>query len=116
MTTYGGNTRWRGGKASCKNARSTENRTCPQYATRGAPATPRRNRCTKSLCRFWVRGHRSEIMFGVLVVVLCPDCVADQGLGTGERQIALIVSLRISRPVRLGAAGARCPPLGVGGA
>jgi len=28
------------------------------------------------LCRFWVRGHRSEIMFGVLVVVLCPDRVA----------------------------------------
>jgi|SRR5271166_6592611 len=29
------------------------------------------------LCRFWVQGHRSEIMFGVLVVVLCPDRVAD---------------------------------------
>jgi hypothetical protein len=30
-------------------------------------------------------------MFGVLVVVLCPDPVADLGLGTGERQIPLIV-------------------------
>src|SRR5580704_15654775 len=43
------------------------------------------------LCRFWVRGQGPEIMFGVLVVVLCPDPVADLGLGTGERQIPLIV-------------------------
>jgi hypothetical protein len=28
------------------------------------------------LCRPSVRGHRPEIMFGVLVVVFCPDCVS----------------------------------------
>jgi hypothetical protein len=28
------------------------------------------------LCRSSVRGHRPEIMFGVLVVVFCPDCVS----------------------------------------
>ena len=33
-------------------------------------------------------------MFGVLIVVLCPDQVADLGFGAGERQIPLIVSLR----------------------
>jgi hypothetical protein len=42
-------------------------------------------------------------MLGVLVVVLCPDRVADYGLGTGERQIPLIVSLRVLRALRLGA-------------
>ena len=28
------------------------------------------------LCRCWVRRHRSEIMFGVLVVILRPDKIA----------------------------------------
>ena len=36
-------------------------------------------------------------MFGVLVVVFCPDCVAALGFSLGERQIPLIVSLRIVR-------------------
>jgi hypothetical protein len=31
-------------------------------------------------------------MLGVLVVVLCPDGVADLGFSTGERQIPLILS------------------------
>jgi hypothetical protein len=33
-------------------------------------------------------------MFGVLVVALCPDRVAELGFGTGERQIPLIASFR----------------------
>ena len=36
-------------------------------------------------------------MFGVLIVVLCPDRVADLGFGAGERQIPVIVSLRVLR-------------------
>ena len=42
-------------------------------------------------------------MFGVLVVVLCPDRIADLGFSTGERQIPLIVSLGVLRALRLGA-------------
>jgi hypothetical protein len=34
-------------------------------------------------------------MFGVLVVILCSDCVADLSFGAGERQIPLIVFLRV---------------------
>jgi len=36
-------------------------------------------------------------MLGVLVVVLCPNHVADLGFSAGERQISLIVSLRVLR-------------------
>ena len=50
-------------------------------------------------------------MFGVLVVVLCPDCVADLGFGAGERQIPLVVSSRVLRAYRFRAGGTRCPPL-----
>jgi hypothetical protein len=55
------------------------------------------------LCRSSVRGHRSEIMFGVLVVVFCPDGVAALGFSLGERQIPLIVSLRVVRALLFGA-------------
>ena len=48
-------------------------------------------------------------MFGILVVVLRPDSVADLGFSTSERQIALIVSLRVLRVPRLGADGTRRP-------
>ena len=34
-------------------------------------------------------------MFGVLVIVLCPDCVAILGFGAGKRQIPLVVSSRV---------------------
>jgi hypothetical protein len=44
-------------------------------------------------------------MFGVLVVVLCPDRVAGLGFSTGERQIPLIVSLRVLRALPLGSCG-----------
>ncbi len=57
---------------------------------------------------FSVRGHRPKIVLGVLIVILCPDRVADLSFGAGERQIPLIVSLRV---LRAGAGGTRCPPL-----
>src|SRR3984893_14840909 len=63
------------------------------------------------LCRFSARGHRSEIMLGVLVVVFCPDYIAGLGLGLGYRAIPLIVSLRVSRAPRFGAGDIRCPLL-----
>jgi hypothetical protein len=44
-------------------------------------------------------------MFGVLVVTLCPDRVADLGFSTGERQISFIVSLRVLGALGLGASG-----------
>jgi hypothetical protein len=56
--------------------------------------------------------HRPEVMFGVLVVILCPDRIADESFGTGERQIPLVVSLRVLRVFRLGAYVARFPRLG----
>ena len=43
-------------------------------------------------------------MFGVLVVVLCPDRVADLGFSAGERQIPLIVSSRVLRAIGSGRA------------
>ena len=49
-----------------------------------------------------VRRHSSEIVFGVLVVVFRSDCVATLGFSSGERQIPLIVSLRIGRARRCG--------------
>src|SRR6478672_2631989 len=66
---------------------------------------PSRQRVLRS---FSVRGYRPKIMFGVLIVVLFPDRVADLGFGAGERQIPVIVSLRV---LRAGAGGTRCPPL-----
>jgi len=44
-------------------------------------------------------------MFGVLVVILRRDRVADLGFSTGERQIPFIVSLRILGALWLGATG-----------
>src|SRR5580692_1330903 len=58
--------------------------------------------------RLWA--HRSEIMFGVLVVVLCRDRIAVLDFGTSERQIPLIASLRALRVRRVGTAGIRWPP------
>jgi hypothetical protein len=34
-------------------------------------------------------------VFGVLVIILCADCVAELGFGAGERQVPLIVFLRV---------------------
>jgi hypothetical protein len=72
---------------------------------RSGPLNHDQNRLFRS-----VRRHSSEIMFGVLVVILCGDGVAVLGFSTGERQIPLIVSLRIGRARRFGA-GTRHPTL-----
>ena len=45
-------------------------------------------------------------MFGVLVIVLCPDGVADLGFGASKRQIPLVISSRVLRAYQLGACGA----------
>jgi hypothetical protein len=58
---------------------------------------PRRN----SLCRFRLRRHQSEIMFGVLVVVLRSNNIAGQDFRLGQRHIPLIASLRIVRALWL---------------
>ena len=68
-----------------------------------------------------VRGHRSKIMLGVLVVVLRPDRIAGQSLRLGQREIPLIVSLRVLasmrvlRAPRFGTGGVLSPSLGAGG-
>jgi hypothetical protein len=41
-------------------------------------------------------------MFGVLVVVFCPDGVAALDFSLGERQIPLIVSLRVVKALLFG--------------
>ena len=46
-------------------------------------------------------------MFGVLVVVFCPDCISGLGFCSGERQIPFIVSSRVVRAVLFGAGGIR---------
>ena len=45
-------------------------------------------------------------MFGVLVIVLCPDGVADLGFSARKCEIPLVVSSRVLRAYRLGACGA----------
>ena len=49
------------------------------------------------------RCDQAEIVFGVLVVVFCRDCVAALGFSLGERQIPFIVSSRVVRAVLFGA-------------
>jgi hypothetical protein len=65
----------------------------------------------RPLSRSSIRGHQSEIMFGVLVVVFCPDWVAALGFSLGERQIPVIVSSRVVRALWLWSGRIRCPPL-----
>ena len=67
-----------------------------------SPVFPQRFEDAPSRLFRSVRRHRPEIMFGVLVVVFCGDCVAALGFSSGERQIPLIVSLRIGRARRCG--------------
>jgi len=62
-----------------------------------------------ALFRSSIRGHQSEIMFGVLVVVLGRDPIACPEFSLGQRQVPVIVSsrvVRVSWPRRT-----RCPPL-----
>jgi hypothetical protein len=46
-------------------------------------------------------------MLGVLVVIFRTDQIAGPGISLGQRQIALILSLRALRALRRGARGAR---------
>ena len=63
----------------------------------------------KLLCRFAIRRHRSEIVFGVLVIVFRSNRIAGPGLRLGEREIPLIISLRILRALRIGTIGCKPP-------
>ena len=61
------------------------------------------------LCLFGA--HRSEIMFGVLIVVLCRDGIAILSFSMGHRQISLIGSLQALKAVWLGSGCGRYPAL-----
>jgi hypothetical protein len=58
-----------------------------------------------------IRGHQSEIMFGVLVLVLGRDPIARPEFSLGQRQVPVIVSSRVVRPKWIWAGRTRCPPL-----
>ena len=45
--------------------------------------------------------HRSEVMFIVLVVVLCRDRIAILSFGAGQRQISLIALFHVLKALRL---------------
>ena len=49
-------------------------------------------------------------MFGVLIIVLRPDCIADLGFSPRERQVSLIVPLGTLRVFRFRTACICCPP------
>jgi hypothetical protein len=51
-------------------------------------------------------------MLGVLVVILRPDQIAGLGFGLGQRQISLIISLRVLRALLLLGAAAIVVVLG----
>jgi hypothetical protein len=61
------------------------------------------------LRRFSIRRHSSEIMLGVLVVVLRPDDIARLGLSLGESNIPLIAPLRVLGAPLLGTGDVGCP-------
>jgi hypothetical protein len=48
-------------------------------------------------------------MFGVLIIVLSADEIASPDFGLSQRQIPLVVSLRVLRALRLGADRRRRP-------
>src|SRR4051812_45845223 len=66
-------------------------------------------RLVTPLSRFRIWRHRSEIMFGILVVIFRPDDVASQDFRLGQCQISLIVSLRTLKVLWLFAPGIRIP-------
>jgi len=73
-------------------------------------ATDRHLRAAASILTFFGE-HRSVVMFGVLVVVLCRDRVAILRFSTGQRQIALIASLQVLKAIWLGSGRGRYPVL-----
>jgi hypothetical protein len=54
-----------------------------------------------------VRRHQPEIMFGVLVVVLCRDGIAGPGFALGQCEIPLIAASRVVSALRLRAGAVR---------
>jgi hypothetical protein len=70
-----------------------------------------RRRLWERLFRSSIRRHQSEIMFGVLVVVLGRHPIACLEFSLGQRQVPVIVSSRIVRPLWIWAGRTRCPPL-----
>ena len=70
------------------------------------PIARRRLRSTVS-----IPGHRSVVMFGMLVIVFRRHNIARPGFLLGKREISLVVSKRACGTVHLGAVGIRCPPL-----
>jgi hypothetical protein len=60
-----------------------------------------------------IRGHRPKIMFGVLVVVLCRDCIAILCFHPGQRQIPLIALFQVLKALRLKTGCDRHPALGL---
>ena len=66
------------------------------------------------LSRSCVRRHRSEIVLGVLVVILCSNQITCLGFSLGQRQVPLIISLCVLRTLRLRARSVRGPPLWAG--
>ena len=64
----------------------------------------------------WILTHRPEIVLGVLEVILRRDPIPGQSFGTGQGQIAFIVSLGVLSVSRLGAgeSGRLISPGGLG--
>jgi hypothetical protein len=58
--------------------------------------------------------HRPQIVLGVLEIVLGCDVVAGRYLGAGEREVSLVVLLRILDRARLGKAKPESIPSGLG--
>ena len=50
-------------------------------------------------------------MFGMLVVILRRNSITGLGFSLGQREIPLMISLRVVRAIRFWASGTRCPPL-----
>src|SRR5205823_3277691 len=64
------------------------------------------------LHRFGIRRPRSQIMLGVLIVVLRGNNIAVQDFGLGHGHIALVASLRILKAPWPIARAVRIPPFG----
>ena len=77
----------------------------PMVSSRGSTST----RGGKYLAFFGE--HRSEIMFGVLVVVLRRDRVAILRFSAGQRQVSLVASLQVLKAIWLGSGRGRYPVL-----
>ena len=58
------------------------------------------------------RVHRSEVMFRVLVVILCCDRIAILSFSAGQRQISLIGYFHVLKALRLRSGRSRSPTIG----